>query len=200
MITPLPYLAAENGLGMFKMTDIQRLQEENKKLKLDIEMLEFKEVMAAPILKENIELKKENRDLKIALDEANENILYERIEILEGENEKLKEFYIGLSAEHYQLKEQLQQAQNEKPAAIVGTRYCLKCGIESSYYFIDGFCNPCKECGVKLDKKPERKPHKCPVCDGIDQIQIYDGIKNIYVIATPDCKSCNATGIVWEPK
>lgn len=104
MTTPL-----QNSLEIF-MTDVQRLQEENEKLK-------------------------------------------EQLETQKGLVEVYRESDSRLQRAVDKYKEQLQQAQNEKPAAIVGTRYCLKCGIESSYYFIDGFCNPCNGAGIVWEPK-----------------------------------------------
>lgn len=62
------------------------------------------------------------------------------------------------------------------------------------------------------DCSPERKPHKCPICDGggkqkFDGVIGYglhmlnpnystDALGNIY----KNCKSCNGAGIVWEAK
>jgi prefoldin subunit 5 len=48
--------------------------------------------------------------------------------------------------------------------------------------------------------KTERKPHTCPVCEGTGKRKIYDTIAGLYVIATPNCDSCKATGILWESK
>lgn len=93
------------------------------------------------------------------------------------------------------------------------SEYCAHSGVELSKFK----CEVCHDKGGFLSPKepregsvaiftncancsPERKPHKCPACDGLGIRRIYDPIQGMYVIATPTCNTCNGTGIVWEPK
>jgi hypothetical protein len=44
-------------------------------------------------------------------------------------------------------------------------------------------------------------PHRCPVCQGrgtVDQ-SFYSRGQSTSAIGTETCKSCNGTGILWEP-
>lgn len=42
-----------------------------------------------------------------------------------------------------------------------------------------------------------KKPHKCPVCDGIGMVKSYMGIKDISGCAGFECNACEGKGIVW---
>jgi len=46
----------------------------------------------------------------------------------------------------------------------------------------------------ELNKTFDKKPHRCPNCDGMSFTQLMDtdGIRR-----AKECKSCNAKGIVW---
>lgn len=47
---------------------------------------------------------------------------------------------------------------------------------------------------------PSKTPHKCPVCDGIGKVKpgFYGKSKPPFGRAKDDCRSCQATGVLWS--
>lgn len=68
---------------------------------------------------------------------------------------------------------------------------CVQCGFDNGNSFT-------------YSTNDTKKPHICPVCQGVGRVPagFYESVgSNTWVNSGGDeeCRSCNGTGIVWEP-
>lgn len=201
----------------------QNLKEENEKLKAENEQLTG---ISGQLREENAQLKAQLQNY-IEADLINKFRLGDRVAVhREGRdafrgtifnivNGKLSVIEDGFYSAHDDspfLPSQCRKlVKRRKRDALSRSEYCEHSGVELSKFKCDachdkgGFLSPKepREGSVAIftncaNCSPERKPHKCPVCDGLGIRRIYDQIQGMYVIATPTCNTCKGTGIVWE--
>lgn len=71
---------------------------------------------------------------------------------------------------------------------------------------MEKFCAYCGKptkvgCGCAAHYHEDKKPHKCPVCEGQGRIFVSDPSKQgVFVLDKwQDCPPCEGKGIVWSP-
>jgi hypothetical protein len=183
------------SLSIFEVSkDYSQLKQENARLNAENKRLNKNLLEIKSFYKENFDffMERHNRFINEheALKQENERLNRKRLENKAIWYEEMRKNKF-LKEENEKLKAQLRNRDKVSQAAQ-STTTCKGCNNIN--------CVACSAARFFDNHNAERKPHKCPVCNGEREIKIYDPIGQIYVIGIKNCKSCNGTGIVWEAK